>query len=173
MVVHARSRRIDRLYLLTTTATGFFSKLGFAQTDRASVPEALRATTQFASVCPSSSICMTKGIASDALFYGTEGLPLKLDPSGSRFWSVHLANSQLTYFEVPPQARFESHRHPSEQITLVLEGELYFEIDSGTVRVAAGETIALPSNTPHAVFTKETPARAIDAWSPPNTPYCE
>jgi quercetin dioxygenase-like cupin family protein len=61
---------------------------------------------------------------------------------------------------------FRAHAHESEQITMVLEGELFFNVDGRTVRVGKGEVIAVPANVRHAVHTLERPARAIDAWSP-------
>jgi quercetin dioxygenase-like cupin family protein len=83
-------------------------------------------------------------------------------------WAVALDRAMLTYFELQPQARFEQHRHESEQITMVLEGELFFEVEGqGEVRVQAGEVIALPANVLHAAWTREQAARAVDAWSPP------
>ena len=79
-----------------------------------------------------------------------------------------LDRAMLTYFELQPHARFERHRHESERITMVLEGELFFEVDGATeIRVRAGEVIALPANVPHAAWTREQAARALDAWSPP------
>lgn len=100
-----------------------------------------------------------------------DALRLRTDPTGARFWSVSLTRAQLTYFEVEPYCRFDLHRHESEQITLVLEGELYFETASGVAQIGAGEVIAIPSNVEHAVFTKGLGARAIDAWSPINETY--
>jgi len=46
----------------------------------------------------------------------------------------------LTYFEIEPDCRFEMHSHISEQITMVLEGELLFDIDNHTEVVHAGES---------------------------------
>jgi quercetin dioxygenase-like cupin family protein len=81
-------------------------------------------------------------------------------------WGVALEKTMLTYFEVEPHSRFERHSHESEQITMVLKGELFFEMDERVVRVNQGEVIAIPSNVPHAVFTKERSVEAVDAWSP-------
>lgn len=53
----------------------------------------------------------------------------------------------------------------------MLEGELYFETAAGTVRVAAGEVMAIPADVDHAVYTKEVAAKAVDAWSPINEKY--
>lgn len=58
----ARENGVSALYLLTTTADKFFAKHGFAVIDRESVPERIRETREFASICPSSAICMKKSI---------------------------------------------------------------------------------------------------------------
>jgi len=102
-----------------------------------------------------------------------DSLRLRSDETGAQFWSVSLSQTQLTYFEVGPNSRFDLHSHPSEQITLVLEGELYFETRSGVVQLSAGEVVAIPANVPHAVFTKCQAAKAIDAWSPVNETYVD
>ncbi len=50
--------------------------------------------------------------------YSAQDLELSLDyESGSRYWTVSLSKAMLTYFKVPPRARFEEHAHESEQIT--------------------------------------------------------
>jgi len=105
--------------------------------------------------------------------FARDALRLRNDHTGARFWSVSLTRTQLTYFEVGPNCRFDSHSHSSEQITLVLEGELYFETASGVANVQAGEVMAIPADVQHAVFTKALPAKAVDAWSPPNNTYAE
>ena len=58
----ARENGVSALYLLTTTADKFFAKHGFAVIDRESVPKRIRETREFASICPSSAICMKKSI---------------------------------------------------------------------------------------------------------------
>jgi quercetin dioxygenase-like cupin family protein len=81
-------------------------------------------------------------------------------------WAISLDRTMLTYFEVDANCRFESHSHESEQITMVLTGELFFEARERVYRVGAGEVIAIPSAVPHAVWTESLPVKAIDAWSP-------
>jgi quercetin dioxygenase-like cupin family protein len=103
--------------------------------------------------------------------YTKENLKLTEDVPGARQWAVSLDQTMLTYFEVDPDCHFESHSHQSEQITMVLEGVLYFEQDDRVVAVKAGEAIAVPSNAPHAVFTRETAVKAVDAWSPVMAKY--
>jgi len=58
------------------------------------------------------------------------------------------------------------HHHESEQITMVLTGELFFEVNGKITGVKEGEVIAIPSAVPHAAFTQEKFVKAVDAWSP-------
>lgn len=50
----ARAARLDALYLLTTTAQGFFPRLGFTHVERDTVPAEVRASGEFRDVCPAS-----------------------------------------------------------------------------------------------------------------------
>lgn len=57
---HARKNDVDALYLLTTTASGFFGHRGYRVVDRETVPTAIRQTSQFTELCPGSATCMAK-----------------------------------------------------------------------------------------------------------------
>jgi amino-acid N-acetyltransferase len=57
---HARSRNVETLYLLTTTAEDFFEKVGYEKVDRGSAPTAIQNTAEFRSSCPSTATCMVK-----------------------------------------------------------------------------------------------------------------
>jgi amino-acid N-acetyltransferase len=56
----AEQRGIDDLYLLTDSVPGFFALHDYLRVQRASVPLAIQATAQFASLCPSTAVCMHK-----------------------------------------------------------------------------------------------------------------
>ena len=58
----SRDKGSKNIYLLTTTAAGFFPKIGWQITKRSSVPEGIALSSEFASVCPSTAICMTKSL---------------------------------------------------------------------------------------------------------------
>lgn len=60
----AQSPGLRRLYLLTTTAAGFFERQGFDRIPRDSVPSEIAALSQFAGICPASAICMHKDLGS-------------------------------------------------------------------------------------------------------------
>jgi len=57
---YAHSRGARSLYLLTTTAETFFERRGYAAADRATAPEAIRATREFSDICPASSAFLVK-----------------------------------------------------------------------------------------------------------------
>ena len=52
--------QISALYLLTTTAAGFFPKFGFERIDRCDVPRSVQMSVEFTSACPSSATVMRK-----------------------------------------------------------------------------------------------------------------
>lgn len=54
----ARVVGLSRVFLLTTTAAGYFERLGFRRTDRGTAPEELAKSKEFASLCPSAAVCL-------------------------------------------------------------------------------------------------------------------
>ena len=59
-----RSAGVGDLYLLTTTAASFFTRLGFQPADRATAPAAIRASREFAEACPATAAFMRRSLAS-------------------------------------------------------------------------------------------------------------
>jgi amino-acid N-acetyltransferase len=59
-----QSPGLRRLFLLTTTAAGFFERQGFERVRRDSVPSGIAALSQFAGICPASAVCMHKDLGS-------------------------------------------------------------------------------------------------------------
>jgi N-acetylglutamate synthase-like GNAT family acetyltransferase len=57
-IAHARAHGLASLWLLTTTAPGFFERIGFTPVSRVDAPAALRDSEEFAHVCPASAVCM-------------------------------------------------------------------------------------------------------------------
>ena len=49
---------VTRVYLLTTTAQSYFSRLDFAVVDRAQIPEAVGHSREFRGACPASATAM-------------------------------------------------------------------------------------------------------------------
>jgi len=60
---YAKEQNIDDIYLLTTTAEGFFAKLGYSTISREEIPSAVKKSEEFSSICPDSATVMVKTIA--------------------------------------------------------------------------------------------------------------
>lgn len=60
---YAREQNIDNIYLLTTTAEGFFAKLGYSTISRGDIPSAVKQSEEFSSICPDSAVAMVKKLA--------------------------------------------------------------------------------------------------------------
>ncbi|HUT81967.1 MAG TPA: arsenic resistance N-acetyltransferase ArsN2 [Candidatus Bathyarchaeia archaeon] len=55
---YARSEDLHKVYLLTSTAEKFFLKKGFMKIKREAVPEEVKQSIEFKSLCPDSASCM-------------------------------------------------------------------------------------------------------------------
>ncbi|AEI50473.1 Methyltransferase type 11 [Runella slithyformis DSM 19594] len=58
----ARLKGVKELYLITTTADGYFEKQGYTVVNRAEVPTEIAQSRQFSNICPSSAVVMKKRI---------------------------------------------------------------------------------------------------------------
>lgn len=67
LVKHAENQAsnagVRELYLLTTTAERYFERLGYHTVPRSEAPTVIASTSQFSSLCPSSSAFMRKSLA--------------------------------------------------------------------------------------------------------------
>lgn len=57
---HAGKHGVREIWLLTEGVDAYFQSLGYALRDRAAAPAAIRATVQFASLCPEDATLMSK-----------------------------------------------------------------------------------------------------------------
>ena len=64
VLARAREQRLESLFILTETARGFFPRFGFREVARDDVPEAVKASVEFQSVCPISATVMRLDLAS-------------------------------------------------------------------------------------------------------------
>lgn len=58
----AATEGLDTVYLLTTTAVGYFPRLGFEPVERSEVPEEVQASREFSSLCPGSAVVMRQTV---------------------------------------------------------------------------------------------------------------
>ena len=65
LISKAKKMNVNNIYLLTETAEGFFSKQGFQNIERKSVPLAIKHTYEFSTLCPEGAVCMVKKLDED------------------------------------------------------------------------------------------------------------
>jgi len=82
-------------------------------------------------------------------------------------WGERLMVIQVTLEE---GAIVPAHRHPHEQITHVIEGELVMEVEGQTMILRAGDSLLFPANVEHGA-TAVKRALVIDTFSPPREDY--
>jgi len=58
MLKRIKNKSVKKVFLLTTTAEGYFYKKGFVRFQRNNVPEKIQDSHEFKIACPSSAVCM-------------------------------------------------------------------------------------------------------------------
>lgn len=103
-------------------------------------------------------------------FFNVKELPRKEIRPGIWLRSAFIENVMLTYVEFEPNKEISSHKHPHEQITFVLKGELEFQLGEKTRVLKAGEGVTVPPNTEHSASAL-TQVEVVDAWHPIREDY--
>lgn len=62
VIAHVRLSGITSLYLLTTSAQGYFARQGFSPILRTEAPKAIQNTQQFRELCPDSAVLMFRPV---------------------------------------------------------------------------------------------------------------
>ena len=73
----------------------------------------------------------------------------------------------VTFVRFDPHTEAPRHWHDEEQMTIVLEGELEFEVGDEMRTVRPGEAIVIPPNVPHAARTHDGTCLEMDVFHPP------
>lgn len=60
---HALAQGIRTLWLLTIDADGYFERFGYRRKQRSEAPPAIRATDEFAELCPDDAVLMKKALS--------------------------------------------------------------------------------------------------------------
>ncbi|MDH3346534.1 MAG: cupin domain-containing protein [Desulfobulbaceae bacterium] len=97
-------------------------------------------------------------------YFPTEELNLKQIADGINSWGVSLEHVKMTYFEMEPNTIFKMDSNTHEQITMVVEGELFLRIGNQEAKVNKGEVFTLPIGVDCIIRTTEQPVKAVDAW---------
>jgi quercetin dioxygenase-like cupin family protein len=69
--------------------------------------------------------------------------------------------------DLEPNRVVPEHRHPNEQVGLVLKGAITMTVNGETRRCVAGDTYVIPGNVPHGAETGPEGASVVDVFNPP------
>ena len=86
---------------------------------------------------------------------------------GLKFQPVLGEHTMVNFVSLDKHTEAPQHVHEEEQIVIVLDGEMEFNLD-GDVRVMhQGDVAVVPPWVPHGARTYETECREIDVFNPP------
>ncbi len=54
----------------------------------------------------------------------------------------------------PPEARVQEHRHPFDEIRMVVSGEIFYNVSGNRLLLRPGDRITIPSNTRHSTYVE-------------------
>jgi quercetin dioxygenase-like cupin family protein len=79
-----------------------------------------------------------------------------------------LSGERMTFtsYRFAPRARFPRHRHPQEQIVLVLEGAITFASPDRSVRLERGDALVIAPDVPHDATAGPDGAALVSAVAP-------
>lgn len=92
---------------------------------------------------------------------------------GLTFQPVVGRNLAINVVRFEPNTVTPRHEHEEEQIALVLEGELEFEVGGETRTLLPHQVVVIPPHTPHTARTHAKGCVVLDTFSPPRTGLAE
>lgn len=105
------------------------------------------------------------------MFFRQSDLPARQILQGITLRAVAGDATMMTFFELEPHAAIPPHRHPHEQISFVLEGEIEFTLEGESRVLRKGEGVVVRADREHSVRVLDKPAIAVDAWYPIRDDY--
>ena len=87
---------------------------------------------------------------------------------------AHIVSAEkitLSFAIGEPNAQLPPHRHPNEQMLIVLDGAMDLAIEGKRYHLESGDVAVLPSNTEHSGYIPDKGCRVIDVFSPPREDF--
>jgi quercetin dioxygenase-like cupin family protein len=88
---------------------------------------------------------------------------------GLEFQPVVGQNTMLNFVRFAPHAEAPLHVHAEEQLVIVLEGSLVFELDGKVRTLRIGDVAVVPPWVPHGAHTDAEACYEVDVFNPPRT----
>jgi len=98
--------------------------------------------------------------------------PVEFVP-GLGFRPVVGQRAMTNFVSFEPRTTAPRHVHEEEQIVIVLEGELTFDLDGDVRTMRKGDVAVVPSWVPHAAWTTDSRCLEIDVFCPPRRSLLE
>jgi quercetin dioxygenase-like cupin family protein len=86
---------------------------------------------------------------------------------GLTFRPVLGQRAMANFVSFEPGAEAPRHVHEEEQIVIVLEGEMTFDLDGDVRTMRPGDVAVIPPWVPHGAWTTDTSCLEVDVFSPP------
>ncbi len=88
---------------------------------------------------------------------------------GRRRYLAHTENLMVVVIDFtdgPAAEPDPPHRHPHEQVTYVVEGEVNFFLDGEPTHLMPGDMVTIPPDMPHTIQVLTDHVRLLDAFHP-------
>ncbi len=102
-----------------------------------------------------------------SVFYELKDLSATPVLNGITMKAVYGEKSSIAFVELPAYSRIPLHHHSSEQIGIVLEGEIEYTVEGETKICGKGSMFIVPPNAHHSlVVVSNKTAKLIDIFTP-------
>ncbi len=92
---------------------------------------------------------------------------------GLTFRPVLGQRAMANFVSFEPGAEAPRHVHEEEQIVIVLDGEMIFDLDGDVRTMRRGDVAVIPAWVPHGAWTKDTSCLEVDVFCPPRQSLLE
>ena len=75
-------------------------------------------------------------------------------------------NVMIVRYVYEPNLHFPEHSHPQEQVTIVEEGMLEYEIDGEKLKLGVGDILSIRPNVPHSTVVGADRSVALSIFTP-------
>jgi len=86
---------------------------------------------------------------------------------GLTFRPVLGQREMANFVNYAPGAEAPRHVHEEEQMVIVIDGELHFDLDGDVRTMARGDVAVIPPWVPHGAWTTDSSCLQIDVFCPP------
>ena len=92
--------------------------------------------------------------------------PVEFVP-GLGFRPVVGQRAMANFVSFQPHATAPRHVHEEEQIVIILDGEMVFDLDGDVRTMRKGDVAVIPAWVPHGAWTVDTHCEEVDVFCPP------